>query len=353
MLATITNDGATAVVGCGANPGLVYHFAKQGVEDIANAILNKAPADEKRNEVIRKALKEENWGVLCQAIGLKVIHVSEHDTQITSRPKVANEFLNTWSCDGMYDESILPAELTWGTHEKKVPDNAILHEEGPKHMMSLKTMGMNTFVRSWSPGGEIKGRVIPHEENFHLGLGFQIKNEKDEVTYRPTIHYAYCASESACQSLDEIRNNNYKYQENRRILGEDIVTGRDCLGCLLMGHDFQSWWIGSCLDIKEARELVGPKQNATCLQVSVGVIAAIVWAINNPRKGIISCYEIPHHELLATSKPYLGPWASLPVDWNPIKSIKEEQSYLYIHRDCYDAKEEDMWQFQTFLSHSF
>jgi homospermidine synthase len=347
------NDGATAIIGCGANPGLVYHFAKQGLEDIAHALLKKNPNDKERNDKINHALSTENWAVLCQTLGVKVIHVSEKDSQITSEPRRQNEFVNTWSCCAMFDESIIPAELCWGTHEKKLPDKAIIHKEGPAHLISIGTMGMNTLVRSWTPDGEIRGRVLPHEENFHLGLYFAIKNDKNELVYRPTIHYAYSPSESAQASLEECRNNNYTFQEHIRVLGDEIVSGRDCLGVLIMGHDFESWWIGSMLDIHEVRAMAGPRLNATTLQVGAGVMGALAWAVRNPKKGVISCYHVPHKELLDLSKPFLGPFTSRPVDWNPIKSIKHESSQLFIPRPEYEVTEEDKWQFSTFLSHNF
>jgi len=241
-----------------------------------------------------------------------------------------------------------------GEHmKKKLPDNALVHtDDGPKHLISLKTMGMNTLVRSWTPDGEIRGRILPHEENFHLGLAFEIRGEKGELIYRPTIHYAYSASESAQASMEEARNNNFTFQDNQRILADDIISGRDCLGVLIMGHDFESWWIGSMLDIHETRAIVGPGQNATTLQVATGVMGALAWAVRNPSEGIISCYKIPHGELLGLTKPYLGPWASRPVDWNPLKSIAKEKAGVFIPRDNFEATEDDKWQFSTFLAQS-
>lgn len=64
----------------------------------------------------------------------------------------------------------------------------------------------------------------------------------------------------------------YKLQPHWRVMNNDIVSGSDVLGVLLMGHDFKSWWIGSLLDIEETRRLV-PGQNATTLQVAVSVVA--------------------------------------------------------------------------------
>jgi 3-isopropylmalate dehydrogenase len=48
-----------------------------------------------------------------------------------------------------------------------------------------------------------------------------------------------------------------------------------------MGHDFNSWWCGSLLDIHTARKLV-PHQQATTLQVAISVVAAAMWMIKNP-----------------------------------------------------------------------
>ena len=62
-----------------------------------------------------------------------------------------------------------------------------------------------------------------------------------------------------------------------------VVSGRDEMGCLLMGHDFKAWWIGSLLDIEETRRLV-PGQNATTLQVAASVLGALFWMIRNPQE---------------------------------------------------------------------
>ena len=57
--------------------------------------------------------------------GTKVIHIAERDTQITDVPKQVDEFVNTWSVDGFYEEGIAPAEIGWGTHEKRLPPNGL------------------------------------------------------------------------------------------------------------------------------------------------------------------------------------------------------------------------------------
>ena len=69
-------------------------------------------------------------------------------------------------------------------------------------------------------------------------------------------------------SLHELRGRNYELQPKLRIMNDEITSGADILGALLMGHVFNSWWTGSDLSIQQSRKLV-PHQNATTLQVAI------------------------------------------------------------------------------------
>ena len=77
-----------------------------------------------------------DWARLSQALGVKVIHVSERDTQVSSDPKREDEFVNTWSVEGFYEEGIAPAEMGWGTHERMVPPGTQVHEHGPMNQIA-------------------------------------------------------------------------------------------------------------------------------------------------------------------------------------------------------------------------
>jgi homospermidine synthase len=162
-----SNNGSTAVVDHGANPGLVSHFTKVALIDIAKKILKDKPKDPRRSG-LEQALKDKNFAKLAQLTGTKVIHISERDTQITDQPKQVNEFVNTWSIEGFYEEGVAPAELGWGTHEKTLPKNAFTHKVGPKNQICLGTLGMKTWVHSWVPCGETTGMVIRHGEAFSI-----------------------------------------------------------------------------------------------------------------------------------------------------------------------------------------
>src|SRR4030067_1590963 len=87
--------------------------------------------------------------------GTKVIHISEQDTQIANQPKEVGGFVNAWSIVGFHEEGVAPAEMGWGTHERRLPPRAHVHHYGPCNQICLAQMGMHTLVRSWVPPGEI------------------------------------------------------------------------------------------------------------------------------------------------------------------------------------------------------
>ena len=122
--------------------------------------------------------------------GVKVIHVSERDTQVTNRPKEVDEFVNTWSIEGFFEEGIAPSELGWGTHERRLPGVAHTYDYGPCSQICLSQMGMDTFVYSWVPlGGQIIGMVIRHGEALSITEHLTV-SDNDRPIYRPTVHYA-------------------------------------------------------------------------------------------------------------------------------------------------------------------
>ena len=142
----------------------------------------------------------------------------------------------------------------------------------------------------------------------------------------------------------ELRGRDYELQPKLRIMGDEIQSGGDILGALLMGHAYQSWWTGSVLSIEESRRLV-PHQNATTMQVAISVVAAALWMVDNPRRGVCVPDELPHEYILGIARPYLGQSLSVPSDWNPLK-------YYLNNFHGYnqpDIDVDDPWQFKNFL----
>src|SRR3989338_2233719 len=67
-------DATTFVVDHGANPGLISHFAKQGLIDIANKMIKDKTA--KNPDKLKILIKECRFAELAMEVGIKVIHCS-------------------------------------------------------------------------------------------------------------------------------------------------------------------------------------------------------------------------------------------------------------------------------------
>ncbi len=335
-------DGPTAVVEHGANPGLVSHWTKVALEDIANAIIAKGS---EKATALQAALDAKDYPKLGQLTGTKVIHISERDTQVSDKPKEVGEFVNTWSVEGFFEEGIAPAEMGWGTHEPSLPEHAYTHESGPQNQICLAQTGITTQVRSWVPlGGPIIGMVVRHGEAFTISDHLTVW-EDGKAAYRPTVHYAYQPADAALNSLHECRMNGYKLQENHRIMNDEITSGIDELGVLLLGHDMNGWWVGSQLSIEESRALV-PHQNATTLQVAASVLGAVYWIINNPNRGLCVPDDLDHHAVLEIANPYLGPVPSVQTDWTPTGEAAYEP---FANFRPASGNDKELWAFANFL----
>jgi homospermidine synthase len=343
MKAGWSEPGPTAVLEHGANPGLISHWTKQGLIDIGENMLQDKRVTGADAEQIRHLIDGQTFNRLAMKLGVKVIHCSERDTQITDQPKEVDEFVNTWSIEGFREEGTTTAEMGWGTHEKKLPRWAHEHREGPKNQICLARMGMNTWVRSWVPHYQIHGMVVRHGEAFTISDYLTVW-EDGKAVYRPTMHYAYCPCDCAIASLQELRGNNYELQSRLRIMNDEITSGSDILGALLMGHACNSWWTGSDLSIEESRRLV-PHQNATTMQVAISVAAAVVWMIENPQRGVCVPDDLPHHCILRTANPYLGKCLSLAADWRPLAHYTD----FFAGRGQRPSDQDDPWQFENFL----
>ena len=331
--------GPTAIVEHGANPGLVSHLTKKALFDIAT----QAIKDGKDGAGVKEAYESENFPSLAHKLGVKVIHIAERDTQVTDKPKQVNEFVNTWSVEGFYEEGIAPAELGWGTHEKTLPINAYQHPDGPKNQICIAQPGAKTWVRSWVPNMETTGMVIRHGEAFTISDHLTVW-DKEKAVYRPTVHYAYCPTDAAVASMHELEMRQWELTTNQRIMNEEIIDGDDRLGVLLMGHAYKSWWTGSLLNIHDSRKLI-PKQSATTVQVASAVYAAVAWAMANPNAGYRVPDDLPWREVLAFAEKYWGGYHSAAADWDPL--MHRNDLYKGWNNRKYD--ESDPWQFSNFL----
>ncbi len=322
-------DRPTVILAHGANPGLISHWVKQALIDLARDIHGKGDIPRSKAE----------WAQLAMKLGVKVIHCAERDTQVANPGKRRSEFVNTWSVDGFIGEGSQPCELGWGTHEKHFPHDGKRHDFGCDAAIYLTRPGASVRVRSWTPmEGHYHGFLITHGESISISDYFTVRGNGRAV-YRPTCHYAYHPCDNTVLSVHELAGKNWVPQEKRRVLMDEICDGVDELGALLMGHGKGAYWYGSQLSVHEARELA-PFNNATSLQVAAGVIGAVVWAIENPMAGILDPDDIDFQRVLEIANPYLGKVLSVYTDWTPLTGRG--------HPFPEDVDASDPWQFKNF-----
>jgi homospermidine synthase len=318
----------TAVLTHGANPGLVSHLVKQALLNIAKdtGVETQVPPD------------RAGWAKLAQTLGIKVIHVAERDTQVANIPKQPNEFVNTWSVDGFVSEGAQPAELGWGTHEKHFPADGGRHKAGTRCAIYLNRPGASTRVRTWTPAaGYFHGFLITHSEAISLADYYTVM-DGERVVYRPTSHYAYHPSDNAVLSVHELAGRNWHLQDRKRIMMSEITEGIDELGVLLAGHAKNAYWYGSQLSIGEARALA-PYNSATSLQVTAAALAGMIWAMENPNRGVVEPDAMDYQRPLAICRPYLGPVVGKYTDWTPLYQREE----LFAE----ELDKSDPWQFKN------
>jgi homospermidine synthase len=282
----------------------------------------------------------EDWAALARKLDVKVIHIAERDTQVSERRKERGEFVNTWSINGFIGEGLQPSELGWGTHERHFPPDASRHGYGSDAAIFLHRPGAATRVRSWTPlEGPYQAFLVTHAESISIADHLTVREVNGDVCYRPTVHYAYHPCDDAVLSLHELAGKEWRAQKRERIMRDEIVSGMDELGVLLMGNKKGVYWYGSRLTIEEARKLA-PYNTATSLQVVAGILGGMVWAIRHPRSGVVEPDDLDHEEVLEVTLPYLGEMAGVWGDWTPLAG----RCNLFPE----DTDPEDPWQFKNF-----
>lgn len=321
--------GPTAITTHGANPGLVSHFAKQALLDLARDYgLNQSEPS-----------CREDWAALAQALDIRVIHIAERDTQVCSTPRSPGEFVNTWSIDGFVGEGCQPAELGWGSHERHFPEDGRRHDFGTQAAIYLERPGASTRVRTWTPlAGPLHGFLITHAESISIA-DFLTVGTGAQPAYRPTVHYAYHPCDDAVMSLHEFAGREWCLQPGKRLIRDEIIAGTDELGVLLLGPNTRPYWYGSRLDIDTARHHA-LFNNATSLQVTAAVLAGVLWVLENPRAGILEPDELPHTTILTHAAPYLGELIGVYGDWSPL----DGRERIFPE----DVDPDGPWQFKNF-----
>jgi homospermidine synthase len=347
-------DWPTAVLYHGMNPGIVNHCMKRSLLDLAAAILNIDAVQHKDADFAEHqaavsvvlSMQPTNFAKLAQVLEVKIIHVAERDTQVSEKvQRKSGEFVSTWSVDGFWEELQMYSELCLGTHERCIPANSV-HWSTPPHSVALGSKGANTKIFSWVPSGPTLGFLTTHDEVLTMGdfLSIRTKDEvsgKEILEYRPTILFSYMPCDASVASIHEMVSRGYEKMEQVFLNGDDISSGKDEVGILLLGHRLGGWWTGSTMSIEDARKVL-PGHSPTTIQVIAGVVGSLHWMLQHPSSGICTPEHLPHEDVLAKAMPYLEPFVSVQSPFNP---LQHPLFHFYDYENTFGSieKEGDNW----------
>lgn len=285
----------TAIVAHGANPGFVSILAKQALLKMAEDHLEHWLPPSTR----------EDWVALAERLTVRVIQIAERDTQVRAQPRLTHEFINTWSVSGLITEGLQQAELGWGSHEQTLPRDCTGHAT----TITLKTQGINTRVKTWTPNGlHLDALLITHNEAISIADYFT-RRHNHKVSYRPTCYYAYHPTDATVESIDFLRQFGSQYFDKHSIIRDEIISGHDELGVLVFSDKYRPLWLGSCLSAEKAGKQVRGS-NATTLQVVSSIYAAILWMLQHPDAGILESDELDHAFIWDVTREFWDPMVS-------------------------------------------
>ncbi len=325
-----------AVIDMGCNPGNVSMWVQLGVD-----LINKHYGNEKPKSP--------------EELGIRTIHISEYDTQRASIPKRQNEYCNTWASTGepYYEEALAPVEMSFGTHEDDIKDKYVVAKEDCYR--AFDRLCLETSAHSYTPGFKnYIGLLIRHGENVTIGEKLSTYKNGKRV-WSPSVYYVYHPSTDTMASTYELKEKNFKYQDNTRLFTEEVIDGRDELGLTLFLENGDIFWIGSMMDIDEGREVFenkcNKKVNATVVQVAGGYLSGILHVLNmNHQKkyeGVMVPEELPYKKFFALMKPFYGEFIFQKVENWDYNMGRNSLTFNDYKNKIINTKPE--WKLQDFL----
>jgi homospermidine synthase len=315
-----------AVLAHGANPGLVSHFVKQALLDMAfqqgGTPLSWA--------VSAAQTGLTPWALLAQALDVRVVQVAERDTQadelLSAHPANTPTFTSTWSPRGLLAELGQPAECSWGSHEAALPAGARLTDPAGARELYLPPARQKAlqWVRSWVPScGEHKALWVTHHEALSISglLSMQVPGAEvgSATHYRPTCYYAYRPCAHTLRSIQAWQASGRSRPPQLETLTlSPMVQGFDELGVLLCSPGLSCWY-GSTLHARDALGFLHHPScgNATSVQVAAGILGALAWMMRNPLAGVVEAEDMDHCVVLAVARPMLGQVRGVLSPWHP------------------------------------
>jgi len=287
----------------GNNPGLVSHFVKAAIEYVVNTQF-------KKDKNLKALVHSGRFNEAAQILGIKMIHVNDIDLQEVKDDYSESKLFSTWCTDTFWFEMLSEATINVGIHEKiDFRDECNLFDE-EKGYLEFKKLAADKKCRTYYPGGEFEGYLVPHEETVSIAKSLEVM-ENGKVIYRPTVMFLYSPCTYATNYFSHAKVNEYPvpdpdkpldceepngktiirgyvYPNDFEILyQEKLASGTEYVGVLLVGENFNPVWVGNRV---EASYLYKNKkgsywQTPTITPVSMSALAAVCWMLKNKDKG--------------------------------------------------------------------
>lgn len=310
----------------GNNPGLVSHFVKAALEYIVSTQF-------KRDKSLKALVKVGKFNEIARTLGVKMIHVNDIDLQEVKDNYSDNLLFSTWCTDSFWFEMLSEATIHMGTHEKVDFAEECNFVNSEKGYLEFKKLAADKKCRTYYPGGEFEGFLVPHEEIITIAKSLEVQ-ENGKTIYRPTVMFLYspCVYASnyfRCAKVNEYPNpdpdkpqdcenvngqtiiRGYVYPENFEIVyQEKIASGTEYVGVLLMGDNFNPVWVGNRVETsflyKNKKDSYW--QTPTITPVAMSALAAVCWMLKNREKGGIYFPDdiADYKQIIKTAEKYIS-----------------------------------------------
>ncbi len=209
----------------------------------------------------------------------------------------------------MWEESISPSELGWGTTRSGCrlfsigPDN---RDGKPDHPLPNGAQHLGPLLGF---DQEIVGMIVTHGESFGLSHVLTVR-ENGQPVYRLTVDYAYMPCNDSIVSLHELRRRNYELHPKQRILTDEIVEGMDVVGALIMGHRYRPGGPGAAQHRRRAAQVAALERHGRAGGLSRGR-----GLVGHPQSAARRLLPRPAHQDCPAGRAlYLGRLVSQPTD---------------------------------------
>lgn len=295
QIKAIQVEAATAITCHGANPGIVSHFAKQLILNLAQKELE--------DDWVQPTTRVQ-WAKLAQRLDIQTLIISEVDTQQMGNPNDARAPLfNTWSVTGLLEEAAeLPCFPLGSAENLSVTDSSHIKSLSGLLYFEPSVIAANYHSIGYSPSyGCFEGMLIPHVETFSISNFFT----DVETGYAPTSYFCYRPCLSGLSIIQAAKVQGWDAPNGAFVPCDELEDGIDSLGVLaLRGGGKKSAWFGSEMSVQDARSFV--HTNATSMQVVSGLIAALNYAVEHPKCGMLEPEDLDTTYVLRIATPYLG-----------------------------------------------